>query len=85
MQRIAKRAAVIAAAFGLFAPATVSLADSHGGGMDGMMAKGLTMPEIDASKGSELFASKGCVVCHSVNSVGGTDAPPRTPITWTPR
>ena len=22
-----------------------------------------------------LFASKGCVVCHSINGVGGTDAP----------
>ena len=74
-QRIAKRAAVIAAAAGLFAPATASLADSHGGGVEGMMAKGLTMPEMDATKGRMLFAPKGCVVCHSVNGVRGPDAP----------
>jgi mono/diheme cytochrome c family protein len=56
-----------------------SWADSHGSddshmSMD-MMAHGLVMPEMNAAKGRALFAAKGCVVCHSVNGVGGTDAP----------
>jgi len=35
---------------------------------------GLLMPDFDATLGRALFASKGCVVCHSVNGVGGEDA-----------
>jgi mono/diheme cytochrome c family protein len=31
---------------------------------------------MDPANGRKLFASKGCVVCHSVNGVGGKDAPP---------
>jgi len=34
----------------------------------------LVMPEMDSAKGMRLFASKGCVACHSVNGVGGHDA-----------
>jgi mono/diheme cytochrome c family protein len=37
---------------------------------------GLTMPKMDAARGRQVFAAKGCVVCHSVNKVGGTDARP---------
>jgi mono/diheme cytochrome c family protein len=59
-------------------------ATSHGGtggsaqGMmeSSMMATGLEMPQMNAAEGRRLFASKGCVVCHSVNGVGGADAPP---------
>ena len=29
--------------------------------------------------GRELFASKGCVVCHAINEVGGTGAAPLDP------
>lgn len=35
----------------------------------------LKMPIMDPERGKTLFASKGCVVCHSINGVGGTDAP----------
>ncbi len=35
----------------------------------------LIMPTLDAARGRELFASRGCVVCHSVNGVGGTLGP----------
>lgn len=35
----------------------------------------LLMPIMNPAHGRELFASKGCVVCHSINGVGGTDAP----------
>jgi len=40
-----------------------------------MAGPGLLMPDFDATRGRALFASKGCVVCHSVNGVGGVDAP----------
>jgi cytochrome c len=41
-----------------------------------MMANpGLIMPSMNAANGRKLFATKGCVVCHSVNGVGGGDAP----------
>ena len=40
-----------------------------------MMATGLFVPPMDSTAGMRLFASKGCVVCHSINGVGGTDAP----------
>ena len=30
---------------------------------------------MDAARGRKLFASKGCAVCHSINGVGGVDAP----------
>lgn len=40
-----------------------------------MMATGLVLPRMDPVQGRALFASKGCVVCHSINAVGGTDAP----------
>ncbi|GBE42675.1 cytochrome c [bacterium BMS3Bbin10] len=36
----------------------------------------LIMPMMIPARGRKLFASKGCVVCHSVNGVGGEDAPP---------
>ena len=39
-----------------------------------MMSGGLLLPRMDALAGRKLFASKGCVVCHSVNGVGGEDA-----------
>jgi cytochrome c len=39
------------------------------------LAPGLTVPTMDPVRGKHLFASKGCVVCHSINGVGGTDAP----------
>lgn len=42
----------------------------------GMMGPGLMMPSMDARQGRKLFASKGCVVCHSINGVGGEHAPP---------
>src|SRR3546814_13658069 len=34
------------------------------------------MPSMEAAVGRQLFASKGCGVCHSGNGVGGEDAPP---------
>jgi len=42
---------------------------------DATVTTGLVLPVMDAANGRLLFASKGCVVCHSVNGVGGEDAP----------
>jgi len=42
----------------------------------GMMGPGLMMPSMDSARGRALFASKGCVVCHSVNGIAGQDASP---------
>ncbi len=35
----------------------------------------LIMPMMSSSRGRVLYASKGCVACHSINGVGGEDAP----------
>ncbi len=42
--------------------------------MHQMMSTGLILPKMNAANGRQLFASKGCVVCHSINGVGGEDA-----------
>ncbi len=34
----------------------------------------LIMPIMNPARGRKLFASKGCVTCHSINGVGGEDA-----------
>jgi cytochrome c len=31
----------------------------------------VTLPEMNAAEGRILFATKGCVICHEVNGVGG--------------
>lgn len=51
------------------------------GMMEGQMmgdqpSAGLLMPMMNPARGRELFASKGCVVCHAINGVGGEHAPP---------
>ena len=40
-----------------------------------MMEIGLALPPMNSHRGRELFLGKGCVVCHSVNDVGGTVGP----------
>lgn len=37
------------------------------------------MPVIDPARGRTLFITKGCVICHSINGVGGRAAPPLEP------
>lgn len=36
---------------------------------------GLVVPPMDAARGRDLFLKTGCVVCHSVNNVGGDIGP----------
>ncbi len=40
------------------------------------VGSGLVLPRMDSELGRELFATKGCAVCHSINGIGGEDAPP---------
>lgn len=40
-----------------------------------VLENGLSIPAFDPVLGRKLFATKGCVVCHSVNGIGGEDAP----------
>lgn len=35
----------------------------------------IVLPLADAAHGRQLFVSKGCVICHSINGVGGRAAP----------
>ncbi len=35
----------------------------------------ILFPLLDPARGRALFVDKGCVVCHSVNGVGGEIAP----------
>ncbi len=46
--------------------------------------RGLMLPKMDPQRGRALFAEKGCVVCHSVNGVGGGDAAPLDASTMDP-
>lgn len=34
----------------------------------------IIIPVMNAERGRKLFAEKGCVVCHSINGVGGHEA-----------
>ena len=49
------------------------------------IAPGLSMPAMNPVRGKTLFASKGCVVCHSINGVGGEDAPQLDASTMAPQ
>jgi len=66
-------AAAAVLALSLYSPGPADAATSMQGGM--MEGLNLQMPKMDPAHGRKLFASKGCVVCHSVNGVGGEDAP----------
>jgi cytochrome c2 len=40
-----------------------------------MSSVGLVMPPMSSHRGREIFLEKGCVVCHSINGVGGEVGP----------
>ncbi len=37
--------------------------------------RAMVLPLADVAHGRQLFVSKGCVICHSINGVGGRAAP----------
>jgi cytochrome c len=40
-----------------------------------MTSVGLVMPPMSSQRGREIYLEKGCVVCHSINGVGGEVGP----------
>lgn len=48
------------------------------------VTKGLVLPKLNAVHGKTLFIAKECVVCHSVNGVGGQDGAPLDASTMDP-
>ena len=54
-----------------FATLTASVTPSHAAQDDPKMS----WPQMSAERGKDLFAERGCVVCHAVNNVGGDIAP----------
>lgn len=70
-----------------FLGGSVAVADTHSPGQDAgpeEFLTGLSFPTMDPARGRILFASKGCVACHSINGVGGEDAPPLDASTMSP-
>ncbi|MEL7030546.1 MAG: hypothetical protein AAGL49_15375, partial [Pseudomonadota bacterium] len=66
----------------LCAPAALALADKEeaAAAAEASIDDGETTPIIlihnaDPRLGADLFVTKGCVICHSVNGVGGQAAP----------
>lgn len=57
------------------APSPAAAQDAMPDGGMPMMAAGIILPRMDAAAGRQLFAAKGCVLCHAVNGIGGEDAP----------
>jgi len=37
--------------------------------------RAVLLPMVDAERGRRLFVTKGCVLCHAVNGIGGAAAP----------
>ena len=67
---------------GIIAATSVSLAAlagmalaAEGEGASSMGASAVILPLPDALRGQKTFVAKGCVICHSVNGVGGRAAP----------
>lgn len=43
--------------------------------MDFLADVGLVVPNIDSQKGATAYMEKGCIICHSINGVGGEVGP----------
>jgi len=59
----------------VYAQESTEPAASSMSGSSSMMMGGMKIPEMNADRGRVLFVEKGCVMCHSINGVGGEDAP----------
>lgn len=44
-------------------------------GRNPLSPRAMVFPLADGAHGRQLFVSKGCVICHSINGVGGQAAP----------
>ena len=45
------------------------------GAKNPLSPRAVLLPLADVAHGRQLFVSKGCVICHSINGVGGRAAP----------
>lgn len=55
---------------------TVAAEESQLAAATGEAARpGILMPLVDPARGRRLFVTKGCVICHAVQGVGGLAAP----------
>ena len=68
-------AAVLLVSGGAFANEDHAKTEMGHGQMASRSGPQLVMPMMNSVRGRTLFASKGCVACHSINGVGGEDAP----------
>ena len=59
----------------MLAPGAAKAQEATEGTAGPMAEPRIVLPLPDAERGKFLFVAKGCVVCHSVNGVGGTAAP----------
>jgi cytochrome c len=71
------RLQISAVVVGAAALATSALTAAEVAGADAGAANppSILIPQISSERGKALFANKACVVCHSVNNVGGAAAP----------
>jgi hypothetical protein len=58
---------------GLWCAAPISMA-SAGEGTTFAPSKTLVLPLVSIESGRRLFVNKGCVICHSINGIGGQAA-----------
>ena len=56
--------------------AATGLLDGMTGAAVAQTAPVVEYPAVDPERGRELFVTKGCVICHAINGVGGLAAPP---------
>ena len=76
-----KHAALLAAIVAIFlavAPRTWGAEGTASSSKDDIFVPkplNLLIPLLDSEQGRRLFVSKGCVICHSINGVGGRVAP----------
>lgn len=61
-------ALLVAAVIVLIGRSAAAAGESAGG-------PAIAIPMIDPAEGRRLFVAKGCVVCHTVNGIGGKVAP----------
>ena len=58
---------------GLWCAAPIGMA-SAGEGTTFAPSKTLVLPLVSIERGRRLFVNKGCVICHSINGIGGQAA-----------
>jgi len=63
------------AVLSLFIMAGASESSARDDKQETQPTQGIVLPFVDADRGRQLFVIKGCVICHSINGVGGKPGP----------